>query len=278
VKSSHNLDRFAVTFDAPSTVAHAGLLLPMSLAHHLGLGQLVDRHVKLGRAAGAPNPGRKAITVVASLLAGGDCIEDADALRKGGTAAVLGDRVGAPSTVGTFLPTIRRGTFWMREVATSRLDKMLTFYLVPTTTIWNDGPYGPGSLQEWVEGATPARIDRSRRPVGYSQSDSQRMGVLDYIAGAGDRQRDNYLTGPDGRPVGIDNGCTFPTPTRLPIRFPIRSDFTALHVCEELNPRSYRRSDPRSRRWCGGWPVAADWGRRRQTVRSLDCSRCSCVE
>jgi Transposase DDE domain group 1 len=37
------------------------------------------------------------------MLAGGDCSDDAEVLRCGQTAAVLGHRVMAPSTLGTFL-------------------------------------------------------------------------------------------------------------------------------------------------------------------------------
>ena len=54
-----------------------------SLAQHLGLPQLVDRHLDLGRAPGRANAGDKMMTLVASALAGGDCIDDADALRAG---------------------------------------------------------------------------------------------------------------------------------------------------------------------------------------------------
>ena len=42
-------DRIQVAFDDHRLVANAGLLLPVTLAHHLGLGELVDRHVDLGR-------------------------------------------------------------------------------------------------------------------------------------------------------------------------------------------------------------------------------------
>ena len=41
------------------------------------------------------------LTLVASALAGGDCIDDADALRAGGTSSVPGCTVKAPSTLGT---------------------------------------------------------------------------------------------------------------------------------------------------------------------------------
>ena len=49
------------------------------------------------------------MTLVASALAGGDCIDDADALRTGGTAGVLDCMVKAPSTLGTFLRSFRWG-------------------------------------------------------------------------------------------------------------------------------------------------------------------------
>ncbi len=103
------LDRIHVAFDDHRLVANAGLLLPVTLAHHLGLGELVDCHVDLGDAQGRANAGDKMLTLVASALAGGDCIDDADALRVGGTEQVLGCTVKAPSTLGTFLRSFRWG-------------------------------------------------------------------------------------------------------------------------------------------------------------------------
>ena len=49
------------------------------------------------------------LTLVASALAGGDCIDDADVLRTGGTAGAIGCVVKAPSTLGTFLRSFRWG-------------------------------------------------------------------------------------------------------------------------------------------------------------------------
>ena len=96
-------DRIHVAFDDHRLVANAGLLLPVTMARHLGLCEMVDRHVDLGDAAGRANAGDKMLTLVASALAGGDCIDDADALRAGSTDRVLGCVVKAPSTLGTFL-------------------------------------------------------------------------------------------------------------------------------------------------------------------------------
>ena len=46
---------------------------------------------------------------MASALAGGDCTDDADALRAGRTERVLSYAVKAPSTLGTFLRSFRWG-------------------------------------------------------------------------------------------------------------------------------------------------------------------------
>ena len=102
-------DRIGVSFDDHRLVANAGLLLPATLAHHLGLRELVDHHLDLGVAPGRANTGDKILTLVASALAGGDCIDDADALRAGGTARILGGTIKAPSTLGTFLRSFRWG-------------------------------------------------------------------------------------------------------------------------------------------------------------------------
>ena len=96
MSSPERPDRISVAFDDPRLVANAGLLVPLTLAHHLGLGGLVDNHIDLGDAPGRANPSDKMLTLVASALAGGDCIDDADALRAGGTERVLGCRVKAP--------------------------------------------------------------------------------------------------------------------------------------------------------------------------------------
>ena len=102
-------DRIRILFDDHRLVANAGLLLAATLARHLGLRELVDHHLDLGGAPGRANTGDKMLTLVASALAGGDCIDDADALRAGGTVGVLGCVVKAPSTLGTFLRSFRWG-------------------------------------------------------------------------------------------------------------------------------------------------------------------------
>ncbi len=109
MSSSHSLDAIAVTFDDEHLVADAGLIQPATLAQHLGLRELFNARVDLGHAAGRANVGDKAMTVIHSVLAGGDSIDDCDALRAGATGGVLGHVVVAPSTVGTFLRSFTWG-------------------------------------------------------------------------------------------------------------------------------------------------------------------------
>ena len=109
MRSSHSLDRIGVAFDETQLVDGAGLLLPATLAQHLGLKELVERWLDLGTAVGRANVGDKLLTLIMSALAGGDCIDDADALRAGGMERVLGFRAKAASTLGTFLRSFRWG-------------------------------------------------------------------------------------------------------------------------------------------------------------------------
>jgi hypothetical protein len=103
--SSRTIDRLETTFDHDGLVANAGLIVTATLMSRLGLEALINRHVKTGSA----NPGRKLLTVVAAMLAGGTHIDHVDVLRAGATGRVLPFVVAAPSTVGTFLRSFTFG-------------------------------------------------------------------------------------------------------------------------------------------------------------------------
>ena len=106
---SRSLDRVAVTFDEPGLVADAGLIVPATLMVRLGLERLVNQLVRLGGRVGGALPGRKVLTLVTSILAGGTHIDHADRLRAGATERVLPFKVMAPSTLGTFLRSFTFG-------------------------------------------------------------------------------------------------------------------------------------------------------------------------
>ena len=106
---SRGIDRIEVTFDDPNLVANAGLLLVATLVIRLGLERLVNEVVDLSGRVGGALPGRKVLTLVHAIVAGGSHIDHADVLRAGATQAVLPHRVMAPSTLGTFLRSFSFG-------------------------------------------------------------------------------------------------------------------------------------------------------------------------
>ena len=126
-------DRIQIAFDDHRLVPNAGLILLATLDLRLGLPQLLRKHLDLGGAPGRANIGDKMMTLVASALAGGDCIDDADVLRAGGTTRVLGFTAKAPSTLGTFLRSFR----WDHVRQLDRVSRELL------ARVWKAGA-GPG--------------------------------------------------------------------------------------------------------------------------------------
>lgn len=127
--SSRKLDRLQAIFDHESIVANAGLIIPATLMARLGLETLIDTWVRTGSA----RPGRKILTLVAAMIAGATHIDHVDMLRAGATRHVLGFKIMAPSTIGTFLRSFTFGHV-------RQLDAVLSRAL---TAAWAAGA-GPG--------------------------------------------------------------------------------------------------------------------------------------
>jgi Transposase DDE domain group 1 len=108
-RGGQGVERLVLAFDDERAVANAGLVLVSTLAGRLGIEEVVDGMLELGGRPGAARPGRKLLTLVCSALVGGDSIDDAGVLRSGETQRVLGHRVMAPSTLGTFLRSFTFG-------------------------------------------------------------------------------------------------------------------------------------------------------------------------
>ena len=117
---SHASDRVSVSFDDSNLVANAGLLLVATLAVRLELEDLVNATVRLTGRVGGSRPGRKVLTLVHAIVAGGSHIDHADVLRSGGTRRILPFRVMAPSTLGTFLRAFSFGHVRQLEAVVGR--------------------------------------------------------------------------------------------------------------------------------------------------------------
>lgn len=132
---SRSLDRVGVDFDDESLVANAGLVLVATMAARLDLEALIDSAVQLVGRVGGFKPGRKVMTLVHSIIAGGSHIDHADVLRAGATGRVLGHRVMAPSTLGTFLRALSFGHVRQLEAVIG----------VALSRAWSTGTNRPGA-------------------------------------------------------------------------------------------------------------------------------------
>jgi hypothetical protein len=125
-----SVDSVHVQFDEQRLISDAGLLLTASLADQ----ETVNESVWLDpRAPGAALPGRKVLSLVHGMVAGADSIDDMNVLRAGSTGLILGHRVMAPSTLGTFLRAFTFGHV-------RQLDRVLD---VTLARAWEAGA-GPG--------------------------------------------------------------------------------------------------------------------------------------
>src|SRR5664280_2067042 len=94
---SRGIDRIEVTFDDPNLVANAGLLLVATLVVRLRLERLINSTLDLSGRVGGALPGRKVLTLVHTMVAGGSHH------RPRRPVAGRGDPVGAPTPgVGAF--------------------------------------------------------------------------------------------------------------------------------------------------------------------------------
>lgn len=123
------------------------------------------------------------------------------------------------------------GSLGEREVATYLVSRASGWDLVPLTVWREDGPYGPGMCQLWIDAdaeAGPVRVlDAVPRGAwltvaegeGYDgglvrllhedSADLRRLSLLDVIVNNADRKGGHALRDESGRLFAIDHGLTF---------------------------------------------------------------------
>ncbi|WP_380168148.1 SCO1664 family protein [Jannaschia sp. R86511] len=130
------------------------------------------------------------------------------------------------------------GTLADREVATYLLCDAAGWDTVPLTVPRPDGPFGPGSVQLWVEETDgeplvdvvePTALGEGWLTVLEAESAAgdplllvhrddprlRRMALLDAVANNADRKGGHVLRGPVGQVRGVDHGLTFNTDDKL---------------------------------------------------------------
>lgn len=124
-----------------------------------------------------------------------------------------------------------------REVLTSEVARCFGWDLVPPTSWREEGPFGAGMCQAWVDAVDDdpvALFPSGRVPDGWcevaegrdasgaaivlaheSSAQLQRMVVLDALVNNGDRKGGHVLRRADGSVAGIDHGVTFHAEDKL---------------------------------------------------------------
>lgn len=96
---------------------------------------------------------------------------------------------------------------WRREVAAHELDLALGLDLVPTTVARDDGPFGPGSFQWWVDDNMHDHYFTLREEESLVEWFAQ-LAAFDVVANNADRKAGHVIY--DGtRCWAIDNGLCF---------------------------------------------------------------------
>jgi hypothetical protein len=168
---SRTIDRVEVTFDDPTLVADAGLIVPATLMVRLGLEALVNSAVRLRGSVGGACPGRKVLTLVTAIMAGATHIDHADRLRAGATQRVLPFRVMAPSTLGTFLRAFTFGHV-------RQLDKVIAGAIARA---WSLGA-GPGADQMVIDLDSTICEVHGKKKQGAAYGYTRQLGYHPLIA------------------------------------------------------------------------------------------------
>jgi len=104
------------------------------------------------------------------------------------------------------------GTLAAREVAAHAVSRASGWEVVPPTVLRQDGPFGPGMLQLWVE--TRDDVDPAGL-LGTGDPRLRRIAVFDAVVNNADRKAGHLLVRPDGQVQGVDHGVTFHAEPKL---------------------------------------------------------------
>ena len=173
---SQTLDRIHAIFDDDNLVANAGLLLPATLVERLGVEALINTTLRLDGRVGGAAPGRKVLTLLNTMLAGGSHIDHADMLRAGASEAVVSHRVMAPSTLGTFLRSFTFGHVRQLEAVND----------VVRQRAWSAGS-APGALTIDVDSTICEVVGKAKQGAGYGYT--HKLGyhpLVATVAGSGE--------------------------------------------------------------------------------------------
>jgi uncharacterized repeat protein (TIGR03843 family) len=104
------------------------------------------------------------------------------------------------------------GTLAHREVAAYLVSEAAGWAVVPVTVFRDDGPFGAGMAQEWID------VDDAFDLVAALQAGTpalRRIALFDAVVNNTDRKGGHLLPLADGRLLGVDHGVCFSTEPKL---------------------------------------------------------------
>lgn len=104
---------------------------------------------------------------------------------------------------------------YRRERAAFLLSESLGWGMVPPTVIREDGPFGVGSLQLFIDHDPGEHYFTLVNGNSAHLDELRRLAVFDLVANNTDRKAGHVLHGTDGRLWGIDHGLCFAAPFKL---------------------------------------------------------------
>ncbi len=155
------------------------------------------------------------LTFLVTLEGADDACVDApvDAGRDGTVVPV--QRAGHGPVQAVYKPHRGEQSLWdfpdglyRREVAAYRLSEALGWGLVPPTVVRDDAPFGPGSLQLFIESDYEQHYF-TLQEAGGREDELRVFCAFDVVANNADRKSGHVLHASDGRLWAIDHGLCF---------------------------------------------------------------------
>ncbi len=104
------------------------------------------------------------------------------------------------------------GTLAHREVAAFAVSEAAGWDVVPATVFRDEGPFGAGMAQEWID------VDEAYDLATALRTGSpalRRIALFDAVVNNTDRKGGHLLPTPDGRLLGVDHGVCFSVEPKL---------------------------------------------------------------
>lgn len=104
------------------------------------------------------------------------------------------------------------GTLWKRERAAYLVSEATGWDIVPPTVIRDDGPFGAGMAQLWIDVDEAADVWRI---VNAPDPRLRRIALFDAVVNNADRKGGHLLPAADGTLHGVDHGICFAAEPKL---------------------------------------------------------------